>query len=151
MRVWGVAVAPAGERRARARLFDALEATLPVRFIEYEAGRGDADAVLALPGAAPISEDLPTLVALSDEGAASPMPGSGEPVKISGPDLRLSDSSSIDTRLRALRLRDEAVAQAQAIASDGATILASRHDRAVWVRRGTRETVAVAPVELEAG
>jgi len=85
MRVRGIAVAPARERTRRARLFDALEATLPVRFVEYEAGRDDADAVLALPGAEPILEDLPCLVALSEEGAASPMGGIDEPVIIGGP------------------------------------------------------------------
>jgi hypothetical protein len=144
-------VAPARERAARARLFDALEATLPVRFIEYEAGRGNADAVLALPGAEPMLEGLPCLVAMSDEGAASPMSGIGEPVTNSGPELRLTASASIDARLRGVRLRDEAVSHADAIATEGATVLAARDDGAVWVRRGNRETVSIAPLELEDG
>jgi hypothetical protein len=79
------------------------------------------------------------------------MRGIGEPVSLSGPELRMTAAASIDARLRGVRLRDEAASHAGVIATDRATVLAERDEGAVWVRRGNRETVSIAPSELEDG
>lgn len=156
-----IGVVPARERAARARLFDALEQTLPVRFAGWDGdARAGLDAAVVLPGAAgtasALPPALPRLVAVAEEGPAPAPPGLGTDDVPGGPRLRLGAKAPLDRRLRGLHLHDAALAGAAPLAGgSGAVALADLPDGAAWLARpdpaGPREEVAVAPSELGAG
>jgi hypothetical protein len=153
-----VGVMPAHERRARGKLFDALEQALDVRFDGRELGEHDGlDAVLLLPAAADRAATLPTwlprMVAAREERAPlrwSPL----EPnAPACGPRIALAQRRPVDVRLRGERLCDAGLAQVPALVTqDGDRVLAERDDDAVWLSRaegpGRADVVAIAPSEL---
>jgi hypothetical protein len=146
-----IVVMPARERAARKRLFDALEETLPVRFVGGEsgdlAGAGGAFVLAeAAPQAGAVPPGVPCLVAFGEE--APEAAGASR-----GPVLSLRRGEPLDARLHGLRLHDPAVADARALAvEDRQEVLAARGRRPLWIcdRRGSgvRDQVAAAPAEL---
>jgi hypothetical protein len=146
-----VGIVPAQERRARARLLDALEAMYPVRFEPREAGdlRG-LDALITI-GAAEVdtggsaAHSLPTLAAAGDElllTAARP--------------VLLADDEGLERPLRGARVHDRAEGRLPSQeATGGGTVLASVDGRPAWLlRKGAgahTHVVAAFPDELAAG
>jgi hypothetical protein len=155
-----IAVVPASERDARRRLFDALEQTLPVRFVGRDAfANGDVDAALLLPGSGPhagsVPDRVPRLSAIAEEGAVAPAARETSPAA-AGPRLALATSAPLDRRLRGQHLRDAAAAAARPLPVDGAdAVLGRRGGDAMWLSRpapsGPHDVVALAPAELGDG
>ncbi len=153
-----VGVFPARERAARRGLFDALEQVLPVCF----EGSTPGDAA-GLDAAVVFGDDelgapphLPRLTFLRDEGSPAPLPGLGQAPITGGPVVALSCESSLDRRIRSIRLCDASVSAAPALdVQPGDLPLASRGNDPVWLSRsarwGVRDVVAVAPLELDTG
>jgi hypothetical protein len=162
-----VAVIPAAERDRRARLFDVLERAYPVRFEgRSPAALGDVDAAVLIAAGVEAerevaASDVRCLVALGEEDPGhadgSPTPGHADGSPTPGPAdaaFELGTSAALDSRLRGQRLSDPAAAAAAPVAVErGDTVLAARDGAPLWTVRadgaGRRDTVAVAPAELE--
>ncbi|HEY0344651.1 MAG TPA: hypothetical protein VGC59_08385 [Solirubrobacteraceae bacterium] len=146
-----IVVMPARERAARRRLFDAIEETLPVRFVGGDTGDlAGAGGVFLLADAASqagaVPPDVPCLVAFGDE---TPAPAGTSP----GPVLSLRRGEPLDARLHGLQLHDPAVADAPALlVEDRRAVLAGCGRRPLWIsdrqQSGVRDHVAAAPAEL---
>jgi hypothetical protein len=137
-----VGIAPSRERRARARLLDALEALYPVRFEAREPDdvRG-LDALITVGAARSPSHPLPTLVATGGELA----PTTPRPVL-------LGDDAGLERPLRAARLHDGATGPLPAQEVDeGGAVLATVNGQPAWIGRGDTRVVAAFPDELAAG
>ena len=143
-----VGVVPRAEHERRPRLFAALEAALPVRFIGREPGQaGGLDALVRIgsdQATEPGATGVPTLSLETEEPAAGNRPADNE----------LSDAPQLDRRLRAAVLPDARLGAAlQAGASLGspqrAEVLARCDGEPTWVRTGNDERALLAPAELE--
>jgi hypothetical protein len=135
-----VGIAPSQERRARARLLDALEALYPVRFEAREPGdlRG-LDALITVGAVG--SHPLATLVATGGElPSMTPRP------------VVLADDEALERALRAARLHDGATGPLPSReVSEGGTVLATVDGQPAWIARGDTHVVAAFPDELAAG
>jgi hypothetical protein len=136
-----VGIAPGHERRARARLLDALEAMYPVRFEPRELGDINGLDALITVGAVPAPHSIPTLAATGRELA----PTAPRPVV-------LADDEALERPLRAARLHDGATGPlpAQQI-TEGGVVLATVDGRPAWTARGSMQVLAAFPDELAAG
>jgi hypothetical protein len=153
-----IGVFPAHERTARRALFDSLEEALAVRLEGRESGDyAGLDAALLLPGSDPAAEPpLPHLIAVAGEGPSGPQPRLGERYVPPGTPIELTAHAPLDRRLRGARLRDVTAEPCLRLEpAEGDTVLAARGDDPLWLSRqtahGTRQQVAIAPDELEAG
>ncbi len=144
-----IGVFPASAANERARLFRALEAIFPVRFEGREPGqRTGLDAAMVLPGAVdPSGErpDVPTLIAFDDEDAHAQ----------TRKRVDLSETASLDTRLRGHRVTEHTLGRLPQIPSErGVEVLASCEGVPVFAyrpgRRAPTHLVSVAPRELTA-
>jgi hypothetical protein len=132
-----VAVTPASAYAARPRLFAALEAAFPVRFVPWTGDDGEVDAVLAIAPDGTLEElspsGLPTFVV---HGAA---PASGEPAATA---VTFADLPAVDPTVRAIVLHDRLVGVPPS--DEGADVLAHAADGPVWTR--TRAQAPAGPV-----
>lgn len=142
-----VAVWPAEELAARARLFDALALAFGVSI--EAAGAADAPGAdaLVLFGADPaLDARAPRTLAY----AAGGPPGAGSPGMIA-----LSASEELDARLRGRTLLEEEPVAAGIPMREGDRLLAGSGAACLWLRRGPRpgalDVAAIAPAELEPG
>lgn len=138
-----VGVAPAEAHAARGRLFGALEAALPVRFVPRRADevRG-LDALVsfgdARPAAAASAPALPRLVA-PDSSPVAEMPGR----------VDFGQAPELDRRLRGRSLSDSRATGLEPLEpAPGESILAGGARGPLWLRADRGERVALAPAEL---
>ena len=141
-----VAVVPARERRARARLFDALEAAYPVRFEGRDPGglRG-ADGVYAIGANGAIEGGRPTLAALAEETDRAQARRA----------VVLARNPALPRPLHGARLSESRTsAPPLPLVAAGDDVLATLDDVPAWVVHGrhpVRQWVATAPADLKEG
>lgn len=133
-----VAVRPAAAFAARPRLFAALEAAFPVRFVAETAANRLAAGVIEIasdPGAVPMQD------------TARPVFVAGEPgeVRADFEDVLVQDVDDVDARLRGVPLQDRPVGSALPAAG---RVLAAAASGAVWTRAGHVDRVRCALPEL---
>src|ERR1700742_3309440 len=154
-----IGIFPAGEHHARARLWDALEEALSVRFEGRQWGDEDGlDAAIwfgADPPAGVEDPQVPWLRALTEEGEVPGPPALGQKAPTAGPQVQMDRHDALDPRLHGLCLRDAGTEHAPPVpVQDGDIALATIPGGAVWVTgstlTGPRDVVALAPAELAA-
>jgi hypothetical protein len=145
-----VAVCPPDALRARAKLFEALAATLPVSFEGQEphaTGGADAAVVFASPER------------LRSPGTGQPclvLHEAGRSASVGQAHVAFGASDLLDRRLRSARLREVGATRPRPLALDPAdSVLAEADGVPVWASRMSGEvrfdTSAVAPPELRPG
>jgi hypothetical protein len=130
-----VGVHPAAVRRTAGRLFDALEAALPVRFTAHDSGGPPADGFLAVGGQPPSQADpAPMIVFTAPDDA-----------RRSVCDVRLATDAAVDRRLHGVALAAQAVSPPLGVQS-GERVLALGVVGPVWTRGRDpqRQTIRVA-------
>ena len=134
-----VVVCPPAERERRKRLFGALEEALPVRF----EGREPDQLRTRLDGAILFEDTDPGLLTHQPCFVA----GGSSRVEVAGV-VELGASQPLDARLRGRALVDSRAAGLAGLQVDGDIVRASCRGKALWIRRGAVERVALAPDEL---
>jgi hypothetical protein len=127
-----IGVLPHGERDRRARLFDALEQLLPVRFGD---GCEAASACLCFGLEAPPAR-LPSLSMVTDE------------LSEAAPEVDVELGDGADSRLRGRTLGEARLGSAGLMPAEG-EVIASCPTGPLWRHSGPAETVALAPLDLE--
>jgi hypothetical protein len=141
-----VGVVPGVQRALRARLFAALEALYPVRFVPHDGARiEDMDALLCVGEQAPAvaesaSRGIPRFVAIASErDGDAPRP------------VDLADGAALERPLRGARLHDGSVAPLPTEATPAdCDVLATLDGAPCWLASGEVQVASAMPDELGA-